>query len=67
MGGTKAVEERLARPGFRSHLCSRPRVLPPGGEDHVRFHLAACAGDGGGECVEGFPTPGTRLSSWPWG
>ena len=54
VGGTEAVEERLACPGFRSHLRSRPHVLPPGGEDHVRFPLAACAGDGG-QCVEGPP------------
>ena len=53
MGDTEAVEERLARPGFKSHLCIRPRDLPWGGEDHVRFHLTVCAGEKGGKCVEG--------------
>lgn len=66
MGGTEAVEERLARPGFRSRLCSRPCVLLPGSEDHVRFHLAACAG-AGGQCVEGLPDAGHTLIVWLWG
>lgn len=67
MGDTEAVEERLAHPGFKSHLCIRPRDLPQGGEDHVRFHLTACAGDKGGKRMEGLQDAEHTLIIRPWG